>query len=168
MRVELHPWSEDDLPLLRAANTPEMTEHLGGPETEDQIVARHRKYVELAGTGTGRMFTIELVSTHQAAGNIGFWARPWQGETVYEIGWNVLPGFQGTGVGTSATQAAVAAARAERKHRYIHAFPSVDNPGSNAICRKVGFVLLGEVDFEYPPGRPMRCNDWRLELNGTR
>ena len=34
----------------------------------------------------------------------------------------------------------------------------------DAICRKLGFTLLGPVDFEYPPGHPMRCNDWRLEL----
>jgi hypothetical protein len=25
-------------------------------------------------------------------------------------------------------------------------------------------MLLEECDFEYPPGNPMRCNDWRLDL----
>jgi RimJ/RimL family protein N-acetyltransferase len=38
------------------------------------------------------------------------------------------------------------------------------NEASNAICRKLGFELLGEEDFEYPPGNPIRCNDWRLDL----
>ncbi|MGS2645029.1 LysE family translocator [Streptosporangium sp. G12] len=42
--------------------------------------------------------------------------------------------------------------------------PSVGHPASNAICRKLGFFLLGECDFEYPPGTTMRCNDWRLDL----
>ena len=46
----------------------------------------------------------------------------------------------------------------------MHAFPSVDNGPSNAICRKAGFALQDEVDVEYPPGHPMRCNDWRLDL----
>jgi hypothetical protein len=46
----------------------------------------------------------------------------------------------------------------------VHAFPSVDNPPSNGICRKVGFELLGEERFEYPKGHRMQCNDWRLLL----
>jgi RimJ/RimL family protein N-acetyltransferase len=40
-------------------------------------------------------------------------------------------------------------ARAEGRHRFKHAFPSVTNPPSNAICRKLGFTLKGELDFEY-------------------
>ena len=51
------------------------------------------------------------------------------------------------------------------KHRFVHAFPSVDNAPSNAICRKAGFTLLGERDFEYPPGHPLRSNDWRFDLS---
>jgi len=49
----------------------------------------------------------------------------------------------------------------------VHAFPSVDNPPSNAICRKLGFELLEAIDFEYPPGSGgvLRCNDWRLDLD---
>jgi RimJ/RimL family protein N-acetyltransferase len=46
----------------------------------------------------------------------------------------------------------------------MHAFPSVTNPPSNAICRKLGFTLMGEYDFEYPVGHLLRCNDWRLDL----
>ena len=103
----------------------------------------------------------------QSAGTVGFWDKTWQGETVYETGWSVLPQFQGLGVATSATKAVVAIARAELKHRFIHAFPSVANAASNAICRKVGFTLRGEYDFEYPPGNRMRCNDWSLDLTET-
>ena len=50
------------------------------------------------------------------------------------------------------------------ERRFVHAFPSVDNAPSNAVCRKTGFVLLGDYEFEYPPGSFMRCNDWRLDL----
>ena len=63
-----------------------------------------------------------------------------------------------------ATALAVERARTEHACRFMHAYPSVDNPPSNAICRKLGFTLLGEHDFEYPPGNPMRCNDWVLDL----
>lgn len=95
---------------------------------------------------------------------VGYWEREWRGRRVWETGWSVLPEFQGRGVATSATAAVVERARAEGKHRFIHAFPSVDNGPSNAICGKVGFTLQEEVDFEYPPGNFMRCNNWRLDL----
>jgi RimJ/RimL family protein N-acetyltransferase len=55
-------------------------------------------------------------------------------------------------------------ARRQRRHRYLHAFPGVENEPSNAICRKLGFELLEALEFEYPPGNSMRCNDWRLDL----
>src|SRR5690606_18085870 len=39
--LTLHPWSVDDLPLLQRANTPAMTTHLNGPETDEQVQQRH-------------------------------------------------------------------------------------------------------------------------------
>lgn len=48
----------------------------------------------------------------------------------------------------------------------LHAFPSPDNIASNAICRKAGFTLLSEVEFEFPPGHIMLSNDWRFDLTG--
>jgi hypothetical protein len=50
------------------------------------------------------------------------------------------------------------------KHRFMHAFPNTDNAPSNAICRKLGFELLGAREFEFPKGHIMTCNDWRLDL----
>ena len=58
----------------------------------------------------------------------------------------------------------IAVARAEKRLRFVHAYPSVDNAPSNGICRKLGFTLLEECEFEYPKGSLMRCNDWRLDL----
>jgi RimJ/RimL family protein N-acetyltransferase len=95
---------------------------------------------------------------------VGYWPRVWRDQEVYEIGWAVLPAFQGRGIAGKATGQAIAAAKSERKHRFLHAFPSVDNAPSNAICRKLGFTLLGEMEFEYPKGSFMQCNDWRLDL----
>ncbi|RKP47951.1 N-acetyltransferase [Cohnella endophytica] len=163
-QVQIKPWSATDLELLYRLNAPEMLEHLGGPETDEQVLARHKRYVEIGAKGTGRMFSIVLLPELEAVGNIGYWERNWQGETVYEIGWGVLPPFQGRGIAAAATQAAIASARGEGKHRSIHAFPSVDNPASNAICRRLGFEFVAECSFEYPPGSFMRCNDWRLNL----
>lgn len=77
---------------------------------------------------------------------------------------SVLPAFQGRGIASTATAQAVASARSGWKLRFLHAFPSVDNPPSNAICRKLGFTLLEECVVEYPPGSFMRCNDWQFDL----
>jgi RimJ/RimL family protein N-acetyltransferase len=83
-----------------------------------------------------------------------------------EMGWSVLPAFQGRGIAAAGTTLAIAVARSEQTRRFLHAFPSVDNAPSNAICRKVGFELVAACDFEYPPGHAMRCNEWRLDLTG--
>jgi RimJ/RimL family protein N-acetyltransferase len=110
------------------------------------------------------MFTVVLLPERVRVGNIGYWEREWQGETVYETGWHVLPEFQGRGIAGAAATAIIDEARGEKRHRQLHAYPSVDNPASNAICRKAGFSLVGEYDFEFPKGSFMRCNDWRLDL----
>jgi hypothetical protein len=54
--------------------------------------------------------------------------------------------------------------RASGIRRSLHAFPSLEHGSSNAVCRKAGFTLRGEYDFEYPPGNPLRSNDWAVDL----
>jgi RimJ/RimL family protein N-acetyltransferase len=161
--VRLEAWTDADLSLLRQANTPEMTAHLGGPETEDKLLGRHRRYLRREDPGAEQMFAIVL-EDGQRVGIIGYWERTWHGESVYETGWSVAPAFSGRGIATAAARAVAGRARAQQRHKYLHAFPAADHPASNAICRKAGFSLCGETDFEYPPGNIMRCNDWRLEL----
>jgi RimJ/RimL family protein N-acetyltransferase len=100
-----------------------------------------------------------LEKTVEAIGSVACWAHDWRGEDVYEVGWFVIPEFQGRGIATEAMRELIAKAAP----RPIHAFPNVANAASNAICRKLGFTLLGEIDFEYPAGNLMRCNNWRLE-----
>ena len=159
MRIE--PWGEDDLPLLeKLMGDPAMTEHLGGPESPEKILERQRRY-EPPGSG---MFKIVDGETGEAVGSVGYWERTWRDGQVYELGWSVLPAFQGRGLARLATAQVIALARAEGRLRFVHAFPSVDNAPSNVICRRLGFTLIEECDFEYPPGRPLRCNDWRLDL----
>jgi RimJ/RimL family protein N-acetyltransferase len=163
-QIAIEPWTDDHLGLLRRLNTPEVWAHLGGPETEDKVLERHARYLDVGTGGSGRMFTIVLLPERVQVGNIGYWEREWHGATVYETGWNVVPEFQGRGIAGAAATAIVDAARAERRHRWLHAYPSVGNPASNAICRKAGFSLVGEYDFEFPKGNFMRCNDWRHDL----
>ncbi|WP_329456328.1 GNAT family N-acetyltransferase [Streptomyces sp. NBC_01497] len=174
-RVRLEAWSETDLGLLRAMNAPELMAHLGGPETDEQLLVRHRRYVDLSADSPrrGRMFRIVLLPDGDAspvsglapsAGTVGYWENVWDGREVYESGWGLLPAFQGRGIAAAAARASAAQARAQRSHRYLHAFPSVTNPGSNAVCRRAGYTLHGECAFEYPPGNMLRCNNWWMDL----
>ncbi|MGB2567634.1 GNAT family N-acetyltransferase [Micromonospora citrea] len=163
-QVRITPWGRDDLALLRRLNAPEIRHHTGGPETDEQVLARNERYARLAGTGQGGMFTVVLPDGGKA-GSVGYWERVWHDEPVYEMGWAILPEHQGHGLATAAVRAVVAETVAQRRHRWAHAYPSVDNPASNAVCRKAGFTLLGETEFEYPPGHLMRSNDWRIDLS---
>jgi RimJ/RimL family protein N-acetyltransferase len=159
--VRLEPWGEDDLLLLeQLLGDPAMTEHLGGPESHERIIERQARYLK-AESG---LFKIVHEETGKDVGWVGYWDKTWREQEVYEIGWAVLPAFQGRGIAGTATSQAIALARSERKHRFLHAFPSVDNAPSNAICRKLGFTLVGEYEFEYPKGSFMQCNDWRIDL----
>lgn len=163
MRIE--PWGDGDLPLLKkTVGDPELMEHLGGPESDEKIADRQAKFARLAASGTGRMFKIVDVATSEAVGSVGYWDRSWRGDEVYEMGWFVVSGHHGRGIASMGTAQAIATARAEDRHRFVHAFPSVENAPSNAICRKMGFTLLEACEFEYPPGSFMRCNDWQLDL----
>ncbi len=158
--VRIEPWGEGDLPLLKKlTGDPAMMEHLGGPESPGKIAERQARY-EPADSG---MFKIVDVASGEAVGSVGFWPRNWRGEEVNEIGWSVLPAFQGRGIARAATAQAIEVARSRSDLRLLHAFPSVDNAPSNGICRSLGFTLLGPREFEFPPGRWMQCNDWRLD-----
>jgi RimJ/RimL family protein N-acetyltransferase len=160
-RVRLEPWSEGDFRLLKRINSPRMTEHLGGPETEAELAVRHRRYLDVA---AGQMYRIALDDSGETVGSIGYWEHIWRGGTVWETGWQVLPEFQGRGLAARAARAVVEAARDAKAHRYLHALPRVGNAASNAVCRRAGFTLLGEVSVEYPKGHWSMSNDWRLDL----
>ena len=90
MTVRLEQWGEDDLWLLEALmGDPEMTEHLGGPESPEKLRERQARYLR-----TGSMFKIVDEETGEAVGSVGFWEKDWQGEQIYETGWMVLKAHQ--------------------------------------------------------------------------
>ena len=163
-RVE--PWGEDDLPLLhRLLGDPAMMEHLGGPESPEKIEERHGRYMG-GGDESAKMFKVVEAATGESVGSVGYWERESHERQVWETGWMVLPEFQGRGIATIATAQVIELLQAARERQYLYAFPSVDNAPSNAICRKLGFEVVGVTEYEYPidSGNIMRCNDWRLEL----
>ena len=163
--VSLERWGSGDLQLLeRLMGDARMTEHLGGPESSENLRDSQARYEGLE--GGDRMFKIVDLQTGFGVGSVGFWTKEWGAEQVYEIGWMVVPEFQGRGIAATATAQAIELAKQDDKHRFMHAFRNIDNAPSNAICRRLGFELLGPCEFEFPKGHFMSCNDWRLDLRG--
>jgi RimJ/RimL family protein N-acetyltransferase len=163
VNVHLEPWEEGDEPLAhKLFGDPAMMQHLGGPESLEKVAERHQRFLQLPDGEA--MFKI-VSDDGQPVGSVGYWDNDHFDERVYETGWFVLPAFQGRGVAAAATRQAIDRAAAEERNRWMHAFPSVTNPASNAICRKLGFELVEpDMDFEYPKGHLLVVNDWRLDL----
>lgn len=160
--ITLRLWQDDDLFLLHGANTPEMTAHQNGPETDDQIYDRHARYLRYIETGEARMFAILIDAV--AVGSIGYWKVRWNDQDAWEAGWFVLPEAQGHGIAARALTLMRADLLHHDKSRHtLVAFPAVDNPPSNAVCRRAGFALIGSTTVTFR-GAPLAVNEWASDL----
>lgn len=152
-----------DRELTRALETdPEVMRELGGPIPDEEIAAIHARRAATVEAGD---WWLKIVPDggDEPAGTIGIWPRQWQESPDHEIGWTLLPAFWGRGIASEALRLILDQARSGGQFARIHAFPATGNGASNALCRKHGFELRGEHDFDYA-GRPLRCNHWLLEL----
>jgi RimJ/RimL family protein N-acetyltransferase len=139
---------------------------LGGPLTRAELHAKLRSIVEEVRGGQTWYSVVVAPGPDGAgapAGTVCIWDHDWNGDVISEIGWMILPGFQGRGLATAAVRAMIQRAHAEDRCRLLHAFPGVTNGPSNAICRRLGFSNVEELDFGYA-GRTLRCNHWVLVL----
>lgn len=155
-------WNESGLALLQAMNTPEGKLHLGGPESDAKTLDRHQRYLTYHQPGDDEMLMI--AADGGIVGSIGYWSRDEKGERIYEMGWELVAGVHGRGLGTAAARAPLARLKPIARHRFVYAYPTPANAGSNGICRKLGFALLDTEDFEYPKGVVSPHNVWRLDL----
>ncbi|MFF4407388.1 GNAT family N-acetyltransferase [Streptoverticillium reticulum] len=163
--VRLQPWADSDLWLLRRRNAPEMTAHLGGPESDTALLVRHRRWTAMSAQAPhkGRVFRVEDPAGN-TVGTVSFVPKEHDGEPIFEVGWGILPEHQRRGwatVSVSALLALLAALPPAHRRPAAHAFPRVKNTASNAVCRAAGFTFLGETVHEYPPGHHHPSNNWR-------
>jgi RimJ/RimL family protein N-acetyltransferase len=158
--VTLRPWAETDLPVLEEANTPAMTRFLGGPESDDEVRARHARYLRLNASGEAWMSAIEVDGV--AAGGIGFWPMEHDDQPGYEAGWHVLPRFAGRGVAREALGLLLTQVAAAPPRGLLYAYPSVENAASNALCRSAGFTARGEIEAPWRGGM-LRMRVWALD-----
>jgi RimJ/RimL family protein N-acetyltransferase len=161
--IDLRPLTADDVWLTAALETdPVVMKEIGGPITAGEVPAVHARRLTGVLDGSVWYFTIRVDDRARPVGAVCIWTeRDPDGSEHSEAGWAVLPAFQGRGIARAAVRELIRRAHEDGRWGDIHAFPSVTNPASNALCRGAGFELVGEVDVEYR-GRPLRCNDWLL------
>lgn len=165
MRLRLY--ADEDMWLTEAMECdPQVMAHLGGPLTPADIPPIHKRRVVHTDDPGGYFVIIPDESTG-AVGTVGIWPLDWNGTTIYETGWMLLPAFQGRTIASEALAMVLDSAKADPRIDAVHAFPNVENPASNAICRKFGFELLGRADGGYR-GEPFETNHWRLDMSTYR
>jgi RimJ/RimL family protein N-acetyltransferase len=141
---------------------PVMMAELGGPLPREGIEEKVARDVRAAAAGEEwiKMIVPDEAAPGVVAGSVALWSHHEDsGEPVTEIGWMVLPEFQGCGLAKRAVRTLLELARDDGRWGLVHAFPATTNGPSNGICRSLGFRLAGERDVTFA-GRVLRSNHW--------
>ncbi|QKW26281.1 GNAT family N-acetyltransferase [Streptomyces seoulensis] len=148
---------------LRMRCDPVMMADLGGPLPADGMADKVRRDAAAAAADTAwiKMIVPDPRVPGEVAGTVCLWSHDDGDGPVSEIGWMVLPEFQGRGLARRATRRLLEQARDEDRWGTVHAFPATDNAASNALCRSLGFRLLGERDVPFAD-RVLRGNQWAI------
>jgi RimJ/RimL family protein N-acetyltransferase len=149
---------------VRMRCDPVMMADLGGPLPSEGMAGKVARDVRAAATDISwiKMIVADEATPAVVAGNVTIWSHEDDGEPLSEIGWMVLPEFQGQGVGKRAVRMLLELGGQEDRWGLVHAYPATANAPSNGICRAVGFTLAGERDITFA-GRVLRCNDWFID-----
>jgi RimJ/RimL family protein N-acetyltransferase len=165
MTMELLPYRDEHLALTEALELdPDVMRELGGPAEPDDLPRVHRMRLDTVANGEW-YFAIVPEPGGPPVGTIGIWESTIQGQPLHEVGWMVLPEFQGRGIASEALRTILARARSDPGYERIHAFPGVTNAPSNALCRRAGFIHVEECDVRFRD-RPLRVNHWELDVSG--
>ncbi len=155
----------DDLDAYVAMRCdPVMMAELGGPFSLDGIEAKVQRDVAETAADMSWILMIQPDDGDPStiAGSVVLWSQEDEGEAHSEIGWMVLPEFQGQGLAKAAVRLVLERGHEDGRWGPIHAFPGVTNGPSNGICRSLGFTLLGEEHILAMDDRPMTANHWVL------
>lgn len=149
---------------VRMRCDPVMMAELGGPLPREGIEEKVARDVRDAAAGAAliKMIIPDEAGPGTVAGSVALWPSERDGGRISEIGWMVLPEFQGRGVARRAVRMLLEIARQQGRWGLVHAFPGVTNGPSNGICRSLGFTLVGELEVEFA-GRVLRSNHWVID-----
>lgn len=148
---------------VRMRCDPVMMTELGGPLPRAGMVDKVRR--DAADAAADRAWIKMIVPDAEApdvvAGHVTIWSHETDDGPLSEIGWMVLPAFQGRGLGKRAVRALLVQARDEDRWGTVHAFPATSNGPSNGICRSLGFRYVTELDVPFAD-RVLRSNHWAI------
>ena len=147
---------------VRMRCDPVMMAELGGPLPREGIEEKVARDVQAAAAGDAwiKMIVPGEAAPEVVAGSVALWSHDEDGgEPIAEIGWMVLPEFQGRGLAKRAVRMLLELARDDGRWGLVHAFPATTNSPSNGICRSLGFRFAGEREVTFA-GRVLRSNHW--------
>jgi RimJ/RimL family protein N-acetyltransferase len=150
---------------VRMRCDPVMMAELGGPLPREGIEEKVATDVQSAAADESwiKMIVPGEAAPDVAAGSVALWSHDEDGgEPITEIGWMVLPEFQGRGLAKRAVRMVLELARDDGRWGLVHAFPATTNGPSNGICRSLGFRFAGERDVTFAD-RVLRTNHWVID-----
>jgi RimJ/RimL family protein N-acetyltransferase len=155
--------SDDVVAYIRMRCDPTMMAELGGPQSPDGMERKAAR--DAAEAEADREWVLMILPDDSdpttVAGTVALWSNSEHAETLPEIGWMVLPEFQGQGLAKAAVRLVLDRARVDGRWGDVHAFPGIENGPSNVICRSTGFTLLGTGETEFA-GKVLRTNHWKI------
>ncbi|MEV4441135.1 GNAT family N-acetyltransferase [Streptomyces sp. NPDC049577] len=163
--MQLRDVSPDDADAyVRMRCDPVMMAGLGGPLPREGMADKVRRDAEQAAADLAwiKMIVPDPAVPGVVAGTVTLWSHEIDDGSISEIGWMVLPEFQGRGLAKRAVRVLLAQAREQDRWGLVHAFPATDNAASNGICRSVGFRFLSETEVTFA-GRVLGTNHWVID-----
>ena len=163
--MRLRNVTENDVDAyIRMRCDPVMMADLGGPLPSDGMKDKVRRDALEATADAAwiKMIVLDPAAPEVVAGSVTIWSHDSGDGPMSEIGWMILPEFQGRGLGRLAARTLLERARDEDRWGVVHAFPATSNGASNGICRSLGFRLVGERDVTFAD-RVLRSNHWAID-----
>ena len=145
-RLRFRTWRPSDFDVYEGwCSRMEIMRYLGG-KTFDRIQAwRHMAYLrghwEMLGHG---YYATEEKASGNLIGRVGFTSHPgWPG---FELGWTIIPEYQGRGYATEAAGMLLEYAFQELKQRRVISLIHPDNAPSRRVAEKLGQTIEGETE----------------------
>ncbi|MFI5750901.1 GNAT family N-acetyltransferase [Streptomyces sp. NPDC051644] len=165
--MQLRNVQPDDVgAYVRMRCDPAMMADLGGPLPREGMEDKVRRDVHKAAADLDwtKMIVPDPAAPEVVAGTVTIWSHDAEDGPMSEIGWMVLPEFQGRGLAKLAVRTLLEQARDEDRWGLVHAFPATSNGPSNGICRSLGFQFIDERNVTFAD-RVLQANHWAIDAS---